>query len=77
MKAAVCRAVRAPLEIEAVTLPPPGPGEIGPGEIEVRVAARTLCHSDRSAADGDGGDAGPGRGPTRPPRRAPGPFPAG
>jgi S-(hydroxymethyl)glutathione dehydrogenase/alcohol dehydrogenase len=41
MRAAVCRAFRAPLQIEDVELRPPGAGEVS-----VRVAACAICHSD-------------------------------
>ncbi len=52
MKAAVCRAFGAPLEIEDVALDPPGPGQV-----EVRMAACAICHSDIAYADGVwGGD---------------------
>ena len=52
MRAAVCRSFGAPFTIEDIAIDPPGPGQI-----EVRVAACAVCHSDISAADGDwGGD---------------------
>lgn len=41
MKAALSRAFRAPLSIEDVDLAPPGPGEV-----EVRIRACAICHSD-------------------------------
>ncbi|MGH6719067.1 MAG: Zn-dependent alcohol dehydrogenase [Alphaproteobacteria bacterium] len=41
MKAAVCHAFKAPLVIEDVVLAPPGPGEV-----EVKLAACAICHSD-------------------------------
>lgn len=41
MKAAICRAFNAPLTIEDVELAPPGPGEV-----EVRIRACAICHSD-------------------------------
>jgi len=47
MQAAVCRAFGAPLSIEEVTLAPPGPGEV-----EARLAACAICHSDIHLADG-------------------------
>lgn len=47
MRAAVCRAFGAPLEIEDLLLDPPGPGEV-----KVRVAACAICHSDISYAEG-------------------------
>ena len=48
MKAAVVRAFRAPLEIEEVLIPSPGPGEV-----LVRIKATGVCHTDLHAADGD------------------------
>ena len=52
MKAAVCRQFGAPLTIEEVTLAPPGPGQV-----QVRLAACAICHSDLLYADGAwGGD---------------------
>ena len=47
MKAAVCRAFGAPLEIADIALRPPGPGEI-----EVGIAACAVCHSDIHGMDG-------------------------
>ena len=47
MKAAVCRAFDAPLEIADIDLRPPGPGEV-----EVAIAACAVCHSDLHAMDG-------------------------
>ncbi|MFV0475004.1 MAG: alcohol dehydrogenase catalytic domain-containing protein [Pikeienuella sp.] len=41
MKAAVARAFNAPLAIEEVDLAPPGPGEV-----EIRIRACAICHSD-------------------------------
>jgi Zn-dependent alcohol dehydrogenase len=41
LRAAVCRAAGEALVIEDVTLAPPGPGEV-----EVRIAACAICHSD-------------------------------
>ena len=52
MKAAVARAFRAPLVIEDIALRPPGPGEV-----EVRIKAVAICHSDILFIDGAwGGD---------------------
>jgi S-(hydroxymethyl)glutathione dehydrogenase/alcohol dehydrogenase len=50
MRAAVCREFGQPLVIEEVTLDPPGPGEV-----QVRIAACAICHSDIHAIDGDWG----------------------
>ncbi len=50
MKAAVCREFGAPLVIEDVSLAPPGPGEV-----EVRMAAAAICHSDITYAEGGWG----------------------
>ena len=47
VKAAVCRAFGAPVEIADVVLRPPGPGEI-----EVGIAACAVCHSDIHGMDG-------------------------
>lgn len=47
MKAAVCRAVGEPLVLEEVVLRPPGPGEV-----QVKVAAVAICHSDLGYLDG-------------------------
>jgi Zn-dependent alcohol dehydrogenase len=47
MKAAVCRQFGAPLTIEEVTLSAPGPGQV-----QVRLAACAICHSDLLFADG-------------------------
>lgn len=47
MRAAVCRAFGAPLEIEEVTVRPPGRGEVG-----VRISACAICHSDIAYIDG-------------------------
>lgn len=41
MKAAVCHAFKEPLVVEDVVLAPPGPGEV-----EVKLAACAICHSD-------------------------------
>lgn len=54
MRAAVCRGFGQPLEIEEVTLHPPGPGQI-----EVRLAACAICHSDLAYAEGAWGGALP------------------
>jgi Zn-dependent alcohol dehydrogenase len=52
MKAAVCRAFRAPLEIEELQLDTPDAGEVA-----VDLAACAICHSDIAFAEGDwGGD---------------------
>lgn len=52
MKAAVARAFRAPLQIEDIGLRPPGPGEV-----EVKIKAVAICHSDILFIDGAwGGD---------------------
>jgi S-(hydroxymethyl)glutathione dehydrogenase/alcohol dehydrogenase len=50
MRAAVCRAFGEPLVVEDVVLDPPGPGEL-----EVRVAACAVCHSDIIYAEGGWG----------------------
>lgn len=47
MKAAVCRSFGSALEIEDVTVRPPGRGEVS-----VRVAACAICHSDIAFIDG-------------------------
>lgn len=47
MKAAVCRAFGEPLVIEEVTLAAPKTGEV-----EVKIAACAICHSDITYADG-------------------------
>lgn len=54
MKAAVCRAHKAPLAVEELTLAPPGPGEV-----EVRIRACAICHSDVTFIDGGWGGALP------------------
>lgn len=52
MRAAVCRAFGAPLAVEEVALAAPRAGEV-----EVRLAACAICHSDIAYADGAwGGD---------------------
>lgn len=52
IRAAVCRAFGAPLEIETLRLAAPGPGEV-----QVDVEAVAICHSDITYADGGfGGD---------------------
>ena len=48
MKAAVVRAFGAPLVIEEVEVPRPGPGEV-----LVRIEACGVCHTDLHAAEGD------------------------
>jgi S-(hydroxymethyl)glutathione dehydrogenase / alcohol dehydrogenase len=47
MRAAVCRAFGARLDIEDVTIRAPGPGEV-----LVRIAACAICHSDVAYIDG-------------------------
>lgn len=47
IRAAVCTAFNAPLSIETLRLAAPGPGEV-----EVRLAATAICHSDISYAEG-------------------------
>ncbi|OYX63316.1 MAG: alcohol dehydrogenase AdhP [Sphingomonadales bacterium 32-64-17] len=48
MKAAVARSFGAPLDIEDVPVPRPGPGEV-----LVRIEATGVCHTDLHAVDGD------------------------
>lgn len=48
MKAAVVRQFGAPLTIEQVPVPVPGPGEV-----LIKVMASGVCHTDLHAADGD------------------------
>lgn len=48
MKAAVVRAFGAPLVIEDVPIPKPGPGQV-----LIRLVASGVCHTDVHAADGD------------------------
>jgi propanol-preferring alcohol dehydrogenase len=48
MKAAVLREIGAPLAIEQLPVPEPGPGEV-----LIKVAACGVCHSDLHAVDGD------------------------
>lgn len=48
MKAAVLRALKAPLQIETLPVPEPGPGEL-----LIEVTACGVCHSDLHAIDGD------------------------
>ncbi|MCM3468422.1 alcohol dehydrogenase catalytic domain-containing protein, partial [Staphylococcus lugdunensis] len=48
MKAAVVHAFGAPLRIEEVPIPAPGPGQI-----LVNIKASGVCHTDLHAADGD------------------------
>ena len=50
MKAAVCREFGAPLVIEEVQLAQPGPGEV-----QVRMRATAICHSDITYAEGGWG----------------------
>ncbi|MEU3451390.1 Zn-dependent alcohol dehydrogenase [Streptomyces thermolilacinus] len=47
VRAAVLPSVGSPLEITAIRLPEPGPGEV-----RVRLAAAGVCHSDLSLSDG-------------------------
>lgn len=47
MKAAVCRAPGGPLSLEEVVLRAPGPGEV-----QVRLGAVAICHSDLGYLDG-------------------------
>jgi NDMA-dependent alcohol dehydrogenase len=47
VRAAVLREVNAPLSLEEVELAPPGPGEV-----EVRLAASGVCHSDWNVISG-------------------------
>ena len=54
IRAAVCRAFGAPLEIETLSLRDPGPGEI-----EVAIEAVAICHSDISYMEGAWGGALP------------------
>ena len=48
MKAAVVKALGAPLAIDQVPIPTPKPGEV-----LVKIAATGVCHTDLHAADGD------------------------
>ncbi len=48
MKAAVVRRLGAPLSIDEVPIPTPGPGEV-----LVKIVATGVCHTDLHAADGD------------------------
>jgi propanol-preferring alcohol dehydrogenase len=48
MKAAVVRAFGKPLTIDEVPVPEPGPGEI-----QVKIQASGVCHTDLHAAEGD------------------------
>ncbi len=50
MKAAVCYEINKPLEIEDVTMDPPGKGEV-----KVRIAATAICHSDIHSFKGEHG----------------------
>ena len=50
MKAAVCREFGAPLQIEEVSLTPPGSGQV-----EVKMSAVAICHSDLLFMDGSWG----------------------
>lgn len=48
MKVAIARKLKAPLAIESVPIPEPGPGEV-----LVKVVACGVCHSDLHAIEGD------------------------
>ena len=48
MKAAVLRKIGAPLKIESLPIPRPGPGQL-----LIKVVACGVCHSDLHAVDGD------------------------
>lgn len=48
MKAAVVREFHQPLQIEEVAIPTPGPGQI-----QVKIQASGVCHTDLHAAEGD------------------------
>lgn len=48
MKAAIARKFKAPLSIEEVPVPQPGPGEV-----LVKIVASGVCHTDLHAIDGD------------------------
>ena len=48
MKAAVVREFRKPLVIEDASVPEPGPGQI-----QVKIEACGVCHTDLHAAEGD------------------------
>ena len=48
MKAAVVTDFRAPLEVQELPVPEPGPGEV-----LVRIETSGLCHTDIHAAHGD------------------------
>lgn len=48
MKAAIARTFGAPLVIEEIDVPRPGPGEV-----VVKIAASGVCHTDLHAIDGD------------------------
>ncbi len=54
MKAAICRGFNQPLSIEEVTLTAPDTGEV-----QVRLAASAICHSDITYMDGGWGGALP------------------
>ncbi|MGV2922421.1 alcohol dehydrogenase catalytic domain-containing protein, partial [Streptomyces alfalfae] len=47
VRAAILPAVGSPLEIAAIELPEPGPGQV-----RVRLAAAGVCHSDLSLSNG-------------------------
>lgn len=48
MRAAVARQLRAPLSLEELPIPEPGPGQV-----LVRIEATGVCHTDLHAIDGD------------------------
>ncbi|HYZ22324.1 MAG TPA: alcohol dehydrogenase catalytic domain-containing protein [Rhodopila sp.] len=48
IKAAVVRALGAPLAIEEMPIP-----VLGPGKVLVKIVASGVCHTDLHAADGD------------------------
>lgn len=48
MRAAIARTFKAPLSLETVPVPKPGPGEV-----LVKVVASGVCHTDLHAIDGD------------------------
>ena len=55
IRAAVCRAFNAPLTIEEVMLPPPGPQQV-----RIRVETCSICHSDLTLLAGGWGGRLPG-----------------
>ena len=48
MRAAIARTFKAPLTIEEIAIPEPGPGEV-----LVKIVASGVCHTDLHAIDGD------------------------